>query len=203
MKKYIYLAIALLFVGLAVFAWYESMEARTYKELYGVSAANEKAYNEALSDSKEKARVFQLTINNLKCSNDSLVAKLLEVQKDRKIKDKQIKSLSYQLATASKRDTLILRDIIFAPTVAIDTTLGDKWYNLNLHLEYPSTVAVEPTFQSEKYVLISSKRETVDPPSKCFFIRWFQRKHEVITVDVEEKNPYIQTTQQKFIEIVK
>lgn len=203
MKKYIYLAIALLFVGLAVFAWYESMEARTYKELYGVSAANEKAYNEALSDSKEKARVFQLTIDNLKCSNDSLVTKLLEVQKDRKIKDRQIKSLSYQLTTASKRDTLVLRDTIFAPAVAIDTTLGDKWYNLNLHLEYPSTVAVEPTFQSEKYVLISSKRETVDPPSKCFFIRWFQRKHEVITVDVEEKNPYIQTTQQKFIEIVK
>lgn len=203
MKKYIYLAIALLFIGLLVFAEYKSVEARTYKELYQVSAANEKAYDGALSDSKEKARVFQLTIDNLKYSNDSLVTKLLEVQKERNIKDKQIKALSYQLATASKRDTLFVRDTIFTPSVAIDTTLGDQWYNVNLQLRYPSTVAVEPTFYSEKYVLISTRRETIDPPAKCFIARWFQRKHEVITVDVEEKNPYIQTTQQKFIEIVK
>jgi hypothetical protein len=111
--------------------------------------------------------------------------------------------LQYQLSTASRTDTIQVPDTIFIPEVNIDTLVGDKWYNLRLQLNYPSTIVASPTFNSEKFVIINSKKEYNKTPSKIFFIKWFQKKHNVIEVNVEEKNPYIETKQQKFIKILK
>ena len=47
------------------------------------------------------------------------------------------------------------------------------------------------------------KKETVNPPKKCFILRGFQKKHKVVEVVVVEKNTYIKNKQQRFIEIVK
>jgi hypothetical protein len=40
--------------------------------------------------------------------------------------------------------------------VAIDTVVGDKWYNVELGLKYPDSIVVEPTFNNETIVLISA-----------------------------------------------
>ena len=54
------------------------------------------------------------------------------------------------LSKVQKVDTITLVDTIFTPTVDLDTTIGDKWYSLNLKLKYPSSIIVSPTFTSEK-----------------------------------------------------
>ena len=74
---------------------------------------------------------------------------------------------------------------------------------LNLGLKYPSTITVEPEFNNEQYVVISTKKEYIEPPHKCFLVRWFQKKHTVVEVQVVDSNPYVSTKNQKFIEIVK
>ena len=56
---------------------------------------------------------------------------------------------------------------------------------------------------SERYVIVDYKKETINPPKKCAIVRWFQKKHKIIEVEVVEKNPYIENKQQRFIEIVK
>ena len=89
------------------------------------------------------------------------------------------------------------------PTLAIDTLMGDKWYNVRLGLKYPSMIAVQPYFKSEKHSIVSSKKETVNPPSKFFLFRWFQRKHRVLHIDVVEKNPYVDNESSKYVEIIK
>ena len=202
MKKYIYGAILALIISLASWGWYEHKQAQKYTQLYEVASANNKAYESDLSYNSRVARAYQMSIDDLKESNDSLVRELLQVKKERKIKDSQVQQMSYQKSEATRTDTVNLRDTIFVPRVDIDTTLVDQWYRLDLSLKYPSTIAVTPTFESERYVIVSAKRETINKPSKIFFIRWFQKKHTVITVDVEEKNPHITIQQQKFIKVL-
>jgi hypothetical protein len=87
--------------------------------------------------------------------------------------------------------------------LAIDTLIGDEWYNLRLGLKYPSMIAVEPDFKSEKHIIVSSKKETVNPPKKFFLFRWFQKRHTVLHIDVVEKNPYIDVKTNKYVEVLK
>lgn len=174
------------------------------KEELSVSISNEKAFMMENSILKDKNRVFQLTVEQLEYSNDSLFVKMNEVREELKIKDKDLKQMQYLLSEAQKKDTIVFRDTIFRdPLVRVDTLLGDKWYQLKLGLRYPSTIITEPKFVSEKYIIVDYRKETIDPPKKCFIARWFQKKHKVVEVEVVEKNPYIENKQQRFIEIVK
>ena len=92
---------------------------------------------------------------------------------------------------------------MFVKDVAIDTIIGDNWYNLNLKLKYPSTIMVSPTFVSEQYVIINNAKVYNKKPSKIFFIRWFQKKHNIVEVNIKEKNPYIKNKESKFIKVLK
>ena len=120
-----------------------------------------------------------------------------------KIKDRDLKQVQYLLSEAKKKDTVNFRDTIFRDkNLQLDTLLGDKWYQLKLGLKYPNIIITEPKFTSEKYIICNYKVETIETPKKCFILRWFQRKHKVVEVNIVEKNPYIINKQQKFIEII-
>ena len=101
--------------------------------------------------------------------------------------------MQYIESVIQKTDTINYRDTIFQKMAPIDTLVGDQWYNLAMRLEYPSTISITPKFISEKYVVVDNKRR-IPNPSKIFFIRWFQKKHTYTTIEVVEKNPYIQNT---------
>ena len=96
-----------------------------------------------------------------------------------------------------------MRDTIFRETVDIDTLIGDRWYNLNLQLKYPNKIIAKPTFNSEKYIIFNSKKETINPPKKFFLLRWFQKKYTVLNITLKENNPYAEVEKQKFVEIIK
>lgn len=166
---------------------------------------NAKAYSELFSNSENKNRAFKLTIDQLKNSNDSIFQELNEVRKELKVKYSKLKSLQYVSSSFSKVDTITLKgDTIFKDShIDIDTLLSDNWYSVKVGLKYPSTVTVEPTFKSIKYIVVSAKKETVNPPKKFFLFRWFQKKQIRLNVDVVEKSPYVQNQDNRFVEIVK
>lgn len=169
-----------------------------------ITTSNMKAYSEENNSLKDRTIVYQFSIDQLKYYNDSALQKLDSVRKELNIKDKNLKQIQYLLSQSQRADTVVFRDTLFNdPTLNIDTMLGDKWYSLKLGLTYPSTIAVTPTFTNEIYTIVSSKKETIDPPKKLFFLRWFQRKHTILEVVVINENPYSTIKQQKFIEIVK
>lgn len=177
---------------------------RELKKDLSTATANIKAYSDENSSLKNGARVFQLTVGQLSYYNDSILQKMNEVRKELEIKDKNLKAMQYMLSEASKTDTIEFRDTIFRePALHIDTLLGDKWYQMRLELKYPSTIVTTPKFISEKYVIVDYKKETINPPKKCWLLRLFQKKHKVVEVNIVEKNPYIENKQQRFIEIVK
>ena len=156
------------------------------------------------NDSKDKSIAFQLTIAQLKHYNDSIFQELNDVRKELKIKDSKLKSLQYISSNFVKSDTIILKDTIFKDKgIDIDTLLSDEWYSVRVGLRYPSSVIVTPRFRSEKNVIVSTKRETVNPPKRFFLFRWFQKKHTVLHVNVVEKNPYIVNQDNRYVEVVK
>lgn len=166
---------------------------------------NTKAYSELFSNSENKNRAFKLTIEQLKNSNDSIFKELNEARKELKVKDSKLKSLQYVSSSFSKVDTITLKgDTIFKDShIDIDTLLSDEWYSVKVGLKYPSTVSIEPKFISIKYIVVSAKKETVNPPKRFFLFRWFQKKQIRLNVDVIEKNPYVQNQDNRFVEIVR
>ena len=168
-----------------------------------VLVSNQKASIAENSSLKDENRVFKFTVEQLNYYNDSILQKMNDVRKELKIKDKNIKQLQYLLSVSTKKDTVLFTDTIFRDkSLALDTIIGDKWYNIRLGLKYPNLIYTEPTFTSEKYIIVNKKKETINPPKKFFLFRWFQKKHWVMEVHIKEKNPYIKETNNKFVEII-
>nr|DAU83994.1 MAG TPA: hypothetical protein [Crassvirales sp.] len=84
----------------------------------------------------------------------------------------------------------------------MDTVVGDQWANTKVIMKYPNYISITPKFKLESFLFVESKRETVEPPKKFFIARWFQRRHTVLNILVKENNPYVETKQQKFIEVI-
>lgn len=202
--KYIKIIKSILIVSLFIGSYILYNNNQNLKEELSISLSNEKAFISENSSLKNENRAFKFTIEQLEYYNDSILKKMNEVRKELNVKDKDLGAMQYILSEASKTDTVEFRDTIFSiPTLHIDTILGDKWYQINLELRYPNKIITTPKFISEKFVIINYKKETINPPKKCWLLRLFQKKHKVIRVEVVEKNPYIENKQHRFIEIIK
>lgn len=203
LKSWIYIGAAVLILAMIGTTTFQASRIDSLKEDLSISIANEKALF-AERDSLEKgARVLHMSIEQLNYVNDSIVRKMNHVKNELGIKDKEIQELQYQLSEASRKDTIIFRDTLFRdPELQIDTTIGDRWYNVKLSLEYPSTIAVAPSFTSERYTNMYLKKETIKPPKKCKFLQFFQRKHRVMVVEIKEENPYIEVKGERYIKII-
>ena len=187
-------------LGIGIYIWNERQDLK--KEVCTLRN-NQKAFIAENSSLKNESRAFKFTIEQLNYYNDSILQKMNDVRKELKIKDKNIKQLQYLLSVSTKKDTVLFTDTVFRDkSLALDTIIGDKWYNIRLGLKYPNLIYTEPTFTSEKYIIVNKKKETVNPPKKFFLFRWFQRKHWVMEVHIKEKNPYIKETNNKFVEII-
>lgn len=176
------------------------------KEELSYTTINMNAYDVENSHLKDRILVYQFTVDQLNYLKDSILVEMNNVRKELNIKDDNIKRLEYIASTASRTDTIYIRetDTIFRePDFHIDTIKQDEWYSLHLEMSYPNKVTVTPSFKSEKYIITHSRRETIKPPKKCAIGRWFQKKHNVLEVEIVEKNPYIVNDKQKFVEIIK
>ena len=203
MKRHIQIIAAILISVLGVTTYIQYEKVKSLNIELSISKSNEKAFIEENNELKDRNLAFKFTIDQINYLNDSLIAKMNEVRKELKIKDKDLKQMQYLLSTAQKTDTIVFRDTLFRyRNLQIDTSLGDSWYNIKLGLSYPNLITTTPTFKSEKYIVTSSRKETIKPPKKCAIFRWFQKKHKVVEVIIHEKNPYITNKETRFIEIV-
>lgn len=199
MKRIITLIILALIAGIS----YLYTENLRLNHEYKIAAENIKAYDTQLSGLEGDNRVLKLTVEQLNYFNDSIIKKMKVVQKELEIKDKRLQQLQYEASHAQRADTIILKDTLFRdPQLRLDTIVGDKWFKTNLHLEFPSTIALKPEIELERYTFINGKRETVNPPKKFWLFRLFQRKHIVVEVNVREMNPYVKNKTQRFIQII-
>ena len=179
-----------------------SKKIRALESKLEISTTNESILLNQFDSLNSYNKELQLNIEQLKYSNNITLDKLNKVRKELNIKDKELQKLQYQLSISNKTDTVVYRDTIFKEGIKLDTLIKDDWYSLNLDLGYPSTIIVNPKFKSEKYVVTSLKKEIKGTPKKCWLGRIFQKKHNVVRVEVVEKSPYIETKEQVFINII-
>lgn len=192
------IAITLSAVGYASFLRTENHRLRLEEErAYG----NLRAEIAASDSLKNQSKLYRMTIDELEQRGDSISIALLKTKKELKVKDKDLKALAEFRSAFSTKDTLVLRDTIFAPGVSVDTILGDEWYKLRLALRYPDTLRTDLSVLSKKHIVVHTRR-FIRKPSKIFFIRWFQKRSTEVIVDVKDLNPYISEEGSRFVEIV-
>ena len=167
------------------------------------SINNEKAYAAENSNLRDKNLVYKLSIEQMEYFQDSLMIEMKRIANENGIKDRHIKNLQYQLEHFYKRDTIIIRDTIFKdPTFHLDTCLVDEWNKTCLSLSYPGNIGISNSYKNEKFVIVNSRKKNIKP-YKCFLGKWFGKKHTILEIDVIDKNPYVETERQRFIEIIK
>lgn len=202
-KSWIAIIAGIILTGLIATVSMQSARIRNLDKELSYSKANEKALFAEKDSLELNNRTLYLTVDQLNYINDSIIRKMNDARAELKIKDKEIQELQYQLSEASKTDTLYLKDTIFRDKdFSLDTTKKDNWYSLRLQMKYPSEIIITPSFKSERYVAMALRKETVNPPKKCWIARVFQKKHKIMEVIVEEKNPYIDIKEQRYIKII-
>lgn len=174
---------------------------KSISDKLNMATNNYQTYESLYSKTKESNKELLLTIDMLNYSQDSIVQEINKIRKEKKILDKEIKRLSQVISETQLKDTVSVRDTVFQKGVKIDTTLKNPWYTIDLGLYYPDTIAVGVKIPSKQTIMVYNRKETIDPPKKCWLGRLFQKKHIVTNVQVIEENPYIKTTQSTFIEV--
>lgn len=204
-RRYVFAGMALAIVVLAAWLWLSIKGKEDLEEKWKDASETVKAYSGQYSASESQNRAFKLTIDQLKGSSDSIIQQLEAARKELKVKDSKLQSLQYVSSSFTRTDTITLvGDTIFKDReFSMDTLVSDEWYSVRVGLGYPSMVAVKPEFRSVKNIVVSSKRETVNPPKKFFLLRWFQKKQTVLNIDVVEKNPYVENQTNRYVEIVR
>lgn len=200
-KKVIITLSVLVGLLLTIFFMQRSIDKLT-KDLNSATI-NNKAYAAKNSGLLDSNRMFMFTIDQLKDSKDSSLVELNKTKKELGIKDSKLVAAQHTHFNFNKKDTTILRDTAFIKGLDLDTIIGDKHYSLGLHLTFPKTITSNIKINNTRDVLINSKKETIDPPKKFFLLRWFQKKQEVILVNVKDSNPYITKGQDVYIQIIK
>lgn len=161
---------------------------------------NFKALNLENDKLSKEALTYKFSVEQLEYINDSIIKDLNNTRRELGIKDNQIKQLQSIKTETVIRDSVFFRDTIFRDNVIkIDTTLRNKWYNANIKLEYPNKLGLIMTYKSDLNVFAYSSKEILGTPKKCWLGRMFQKKHNVIRVAVQDKNPYCEIKEKKFV----
>ena len=163
------------------------------------------------SKNAKSAKMYQMKVSQLTYINDSIMSAMDSVRRTLKVKDSKLKGMGYIKSRVIIRDTIMLKQTIpkGAIPVNIDTVINKKWYQIEIDYrgskcdDCNDTLVVSPRLTSEKYVTVSVTKEFVDTPKKIWLFRIFQKKRDVVDVNIQESNPYIYSDTNKFVEIVK
>lgn len=169
-------------------------------EEIGVYDNNFKSLNLELDKYEKYAIAYKFNIDQLNYINDSIITELNNTRKQLNIKDKELKQLQNIKTEVHIKDSVFIRDTIFKKSIVrLDTLLGNEWYKTKLTLEYPNKIGLDMTYKSDISVIASAQKEIIGTPKKCWLGRLFQKKQNVIRVDVKDNNPYSEIKSKKFV----
>lgn len=199
MKKYVNIVIysvILLLVGYTIYNIYKVADYRKQLELYD---NNFKAVNLENDRLNKDILAYKFDIEQLEYINDSIIKSLNDTRKQLGIKDAQIKQMQSIKTEVYIRDSVILKDTVFRDNVRIDTVINNDWYNIKISMNAPSSLAIDARYKSDLNVFAYSNKESLGVPKKCFIGRIFQKKYNVIRVEVVDKNPFSVIKESKFV----
>lgn len=204
MNKILTLIFAVLFLATFITAMLLNNSLSKVTEQLKQAENNTKALLFTKDSLNNSNRTLKLSINQLNHLNDSISKAFNKAIKESKKDKNKISQLQYAVLTNFKTDTVRFVDTLFIENTNIDTTITDsKWYYVNLKLKSPDLLVVSPSFKNEVITIFNYKKETINPPKKCFIGRWFQKKHIVTETTIINNNPYGTVDTTRVVEIVK
>lgn len=204
MSKYLkYIKYGLIILGvLGIIYFFGSY--RTLKTENEQLEKNHVALMERFNNVEADNYELMFTLEEYQYYNDSLIIRLRTTQEELDIKNDELQYLQSINTEFVKYDTIRLTstDTLFVKDLHIDTTFGDRYINHRLCLDYPNEVSLHTKVKSEKDVIITQERETINPPKRCWIGRLLQKKHTVVKVYCKEQNPYMVDQEELFIKII-
>ena len=199
MKKYIYTIIIAIILLLSTALILTMTSNNKYKEAIKIYDNIFKALTLETNELNNQVIAYRFDIEQLEYLNDSIIRDLNNTRKQLKIKDKDILQMQAIKTEISTKDSIYIKDTIFRDTfVKLDTVISDKWHTVAVSLQ-PNRITIDAKYRSDLNVFVKSSKEIIGTPKKCILGRMFQKKHKVIRVEVNDKNPNAIITEKKFI----
>lgn len=194
---YVIIAMTIVFVLISVGIVIQNKDLKKEIEVYD---NNFKALNLENSALKDEIVAYKFNVEQLEFINDSIITDLNNTRKELGIKDKQLKQMQNIKTEVITKDSIFIKDTIFRDSfVKLDTTLTNKWYDIQVELQYPNKIDISTTYRTDLSVFAYSSKEILGTPKKCALGRLFQKKYNVIRVEVHDANPFSEIKESKFI----
>lgn len=154
-------------------------------------------YQEQLSDKDKEIRTLNLTIDEFKNTNDSIIQNIVNIQEELKIKDKELKQAQSQNQEINIDTTIVVGDKDFEKEIKPNelTSL--------IIIKKDSILTAKISIQNAQTLFISNKREY-----KNQYKNWFRRlihfdfkKRDVYKYQIHNSNPLIEVKETRLITI--
>lgn len=154
-------------------------------------------YQEQLSDKDKEIRTLNLTIDEFKNTNDSIIQNIVNIQEELKIKDKELKQTQSQNQEINIDTTIVVGDKDFEKEIKPNelTSL--------IIIKKDSILTAKISIQNTQTLFISNKREY-----KNQYKNWFRRlihfdfkKRDVYKYQIHNSNPLIEVKETRLITI--
>lgn len=154
-------------------------------------------YQEQLSDKDEEIRTLNLSIDEFKNTNDSIIQNIVNIQEELKIKDKELKQAQSQNQEINIDTTIVVGDKDFEKEIKPNelTSL--------IIIKKDSILTAKINIQNTQTLFISNKREY-----KNQYKNWFRRlihfdfkKKDVYKYQIYNSNPLIEVKETRLITI--
>lgn len=154
-------------------------------------------YQEQLSDKDKEIRTLNLTIDEFKNTNDSIIQNIVNIQEELKIKDKELKQAQSQNQEINIDTTIVVGDKDFEKEIKPNelTSL--------IIIKKDSILTAKINIQNTQTLFISNKREY-----KNQYKNWFRRlihfdfkKKDVYKYQIHNSNPLIEVKETRLITI--
>lgn len=154
-------------------------------------------YQEQLSDKDKEIRTLNLTIDEFKNTNDSIIQNIVNIQEELKIKDKELKQAQSQNQEINIDTTIVVGNKDFEKEIKPNelTSL--------IIIKKDSILTAKINIQNTQTLFISNKREY-----KNQYKNWFRRlihfdfkKKDVYKYQIHNSNPLIEVKETRLITI--
>lgn len=154
-------------------------------------------YQEQLSDKDKEIRTLNLTIDEFKNTNDSIIQNIVNIQEELKIKDKELKQAQSQNQEINIDTTIVVGDKDFEKEIKPNelTSL--------IIIKKDSILTAKINIQNTQTLFISNKREY-----KNQYKNWFRRlihfdfkKRDVYKYQIHNSNSLIEVKETRLITI--
>ena len=199
-KSYLSKLAVIIIIGLTAFCFYQNKRIKVLDKNLGQVTNNYEYYQSLTGKLKDQNRTLQLNIADINNTNDSLLQTAKEVQKELKIKDKNLQQV--QVINTQMKDTattqIITKDVNFKKELKLNplTTITIE--------RKDSILTAILDLRNSQILFVEEKKEYRNKYKNGFqrFLHFDWKKDRIRKYTIKNSNPLIKVTNSRVVEII-